>query len=50
MERSAPAGSEVVMFLNVYILKETIMEMGILVLGVGAIAVWFFMSKDGRKE
>jgi hypothetical protein len=32
-------------------LKEVIMEMAILVIGVGAVALWFFMTKDGgRKE
>jgi hypothetical protein len=32
-------------------LKEIIMEMAILVVGVGAVALWFFMTKDGgRKE
>jgi hypothetical protein len=36
--------------LNIYILKEVIMEMAILVIGLGAVAAWFFMSKDGRKE
>jgi hypothetical protein len=36
--------------LNIYILKEVIMEMAILVIGLGAVVAWFFMSKDGRKE
>lgn len=32
-------------------LKEVIMEMAILIVGVGAVALWFFMTKDGgRKE
>ncbi|GAB1720569.1 MAG: hypothetical protein NTAFB09_23000 [Nitrosospira sp.] len=30
--------------------KEKIMEMAILVVGIGAVVAWFFMSKDGRKE
>ncbi|MEO6824757.1 MAG: hypothetical protein ABI167_08565 [Nitrosospira sp.] len=30
--------------------EEIIMEMAILVIGIGAVAVWFFYGKDGRKE
>ena len=38
------------MFLNIYTLKETIMELAILIVGVGAVAVWYFMPRGGRKE
>jgi len=44
---------KLVRFLNLEHLiffKEKIMEMAILVVGIGAVVAWFFMSKDGRKE
>ena len=31
-------------------IKEVIMELTILVVGVAAVALWFFLSKDGRHE
>jgi hypothetical protein len=41
---------KLVKFLNISFFKEVIMEMAILVVGIGAVVAWFFMSKDGRKE
>ena len=41
---------KLVKFLNISFCKEVIMEMAILVIGIGAVAAWFFMTKDGRKE
>ena len=35
---------------NIEYHARVIMEMAILVVGIGAVALWFFMSKDGRKE
>ena len=40
------SAAKLVMFLNIQSLKEVIMEMAILVIGVGAAALWFFLTKD----
>ena len=42
--------TKLVVFWEYLTFKEIIMEMAILVIGIGAVALWFFYGKDGRKE
>ena len=42
--------TKLVVFWEYLTFKEIIMEMAILVIGIGVVALWFFYGKDGRKE